>query len=127
MLQRILGIVGSQDGGLQSLQGHRTARRSIDHRAVRDPAAAVDDHTANGGAVAPDELGGRMEHDVGAVLDRPAQEGRGEGVVDDQRDPRLVGDFGDRRLAQRSQYPMLALMVGYTVLSLWIIAQPIVN
>ena len=35
--------------------------------------------------------------------------------------------FGDRRLAQRSQYPMLALMVGYTVLSLWIIAQPIVN
>ena len=35
--------------------------------------------------------------------------------------------FGDRRLAQRSQYPMLALMVGYTMLSLWIIAQPIVN
>lgn len=31
-----------------------------------------------------------------------------------------------RALAQRSQYPMLALMVGYTLLSLWIIAQPIV-
>lgn len=38
-----------------------------------------------------------------------------------------LGAFGDRRLALRSQYPMLALMVGYTMLSLWIIAQPIVN
>ena len=29
--------------------------------------------------------------------------------------------------ALRSQYPMLALMVGYTMVSLWIIAQPIVE
>jgi hypothetical protein len=29
--------------------------------------------------------------------------------------------------ALRSQYPMLALMVGYTMLSLWILAQPIVE
>ena len=36
-------------------------------------------------------------------------------------------EFGNRRLALRSQYPMLALMVGYTVVSLWIIAQPIVG
>jgi hypothetical protein len=35
--------------------------------------------------------------------------------------------FGDRRAALRSQYPMLALMVGYTMVSLWIIAQPIVS
>jgi hypothetical protein len=35
--------------------------------------------------------------------------------------------FGDKRAALRSQYPMLALMVGYTMVSLWIIAQPIVN
>jgi hypothetical protein len=35
--------------------------------------------------------------------------------------------FGDPRMALRSQYPMLALMVGYTVVSLWIIAQPIVE
>lgn len=34
--------------------------------------------------------------------------------------------FGDRRAALRSQYPMLALMVGYTMVSLWIISQPIV-
>ena len=31
------------------------------------------------------------------------------------------------RAARRSQYPMLALMIGYTTLSLWIIAQPIVE
>jgi hypothetical protein len=36
-------------------------------------------------------------------------------------------EFAGRRAAVRSQYPMLALMVGYTMLSLWIIAQPIVT
>lgn len=35
--------------------------------------------------------------------------------------------FGDKRAALRSQSPMLALMVAYTMVSLWIIAQPIVN
>ncbi len=35
--------------------------------------------------------------------------------------------FGDRRRALRSQYPMLVLMVGYTMLSLWILAQPVVE
>ena len=34
--------------------------------------------------------------------------------------------FGDRRLALLSQYPMLVLMVGYTMTSLWILSQPIV-
>ena len=33
----------------------------------------------------------------------------------------------NRSLALRGQYPMLALMVFYTAVSLWIIAQPIVN
>ena len=32
---------------------------------------------------------------------------------------------GSRGAALRSQYPMVALMVGYTVVSLWIVAQPI--
>jgi hypothetical protein len=36
-------------------------------------------------------------------------------------------DIGDKQAALRSQYPMLVLMVGYTMLSLWIIAQPIVT
>ena len=31
----------------------------------------------------------------------------------------------DRGLALRSQYPLLGLMVGYTMMSLWILAQPI--
>ena len=35
--------------------------------------------------------------------------------------------FSDARSAVRSQYPMMALMVMYTVVSLWIIAQPIVR
>ena len=38
-----------------------------------------------------------------------------------------VRRFRDRATALRSQYPMLGLMVMYTVVSLWIIAQPIVN
>jgi len=35
--------------------------------------------------------------------------------------------LGDSRLAIHSQIPMLVLMVAYTMLSLWIIAQPIVE
>ena len=35
--------------------------------------------------------------------------------------------FCDARAARRSQYPMLALMIGYTMLSLWILAQPIIE
>ena len=35
--------------------------------------------------------------------------------------------FTDRRAALRSQVPMVALMVAYTMLSLWILSQPIVE
>jgi hypothetical protein len=38
-----------------------------------------------------------------------------------------VRSFTGRTEAVRSQYPMLALMVGYTAVSLWILAQPIVE
>ena len=38
-----------------------------------------------------------------------------------------IRTFANRTTALRSQYPMLALMVMYTVISLWIIAQPIVQ
>jgi len=38
-----------------------------------------------------------------------------------------VTAFVDKNTATRSQYPMLVLMVGYTMLSLWILAQPIVE
>ncbi len=36
-------------------------------------------------------------------------------------------EFREPRVALRSQYPMLALMVSYTIVSLWILAQPIVE
>jgi len=35
--------------------------------------------------------------------------------------------FKDTRAALLSQIPMLLLMVGYTMLSLWILAQPVVE
>ncbi len=35
--------------------------------------------------------------------------------------------FADRAAALRSQIPMLVLMVAYTMISLWILSQPIVN
>jgi len=35
--------------------------------------------------------------------------------------------FADSRTARRSQYPLAALMVAYTMASLWILAQPIVE
>ena len=35
--------------------------------------------------------------------------------------------FADRRAAMRSQYPMLVQMVGYKMISLWILAQPVVE
>jgi hypothetical protein len=35
--------------------------------------------------------------------------------------------LGDSKLAWRSQYPILVLMILYTVSSLWIITQPIVE
>jgi len=37
---------------------------------------------------------------------------------------RALATYGDHRAAQRSQYPMLLLMVLYTCMSLWILAQP---
>ncbi len=59
--------------------------------------AAVDDDAADGDAVAADPLGDGMHHDVGAELDRPAEIGRCEGVVDQQRNAGGMGDVGDLR------------------------------
>lgn len=36
-------------------------------------------------------------------------------------------EYPDRRTALRSQLPMVALMIGYTMLSLWTIGQPILT
>ena len=45
--------------------------------------------------MAADELGGGLDHHVGAVLQRAEQVRSGEGVVHDHRQVMLVGDFGD--------------------------------
>ena len=57
-------------------------------------AARVDDDAAQRGAVAADELGGRVYHDVGSVFDGADEVGGAEGVVDDERDAVAVGYLG---------------------------------
>src|SRR5690348_11146300 len=56
--------------------------------------AAIDDDAADRGTMPADELGGRMDHDIGAVFDWPAQVGRCESVVDHQRKVVIVRDGG---------------------------------
>ena len=62
--------------------------------------AAFDDHAAQGGAVAAEELGGGVDHDVRAVLDRPHEVRRAQGGVDDEGDAGVV-----RHLRQARQGP----------------------
>ena len=47
--------------------------------------------------MAAEELRGRVHDDVGTKLRRPAQVGRGKGVVDHQGQGRGVRDLGDSR------------------------------
>ncbi len=56
---------------------------------------AIDDHAADGRPMAADELRRRMQHDIRAVLDRPAEIRRRESVVDDQRNMMLMRDLRD--------------------------------
>ena len=55
---------------------------------------AVDDHTAQRGAVAADELGCGVDDDIGTMLQRTEQIRGAEGVVDDNRQTVLLGDLG---------------------------------
>lgn len=57
--------------------------------------ATIHDDAAESRAMATDELSGRMHHDVGTVFNRANQVRSTEGVVDDQRNLVLVGDFGN--------------------------------
>ena len=58
--------------------------------------AAIDDGSAQRGAVPAHELGQRMHHDVRAVFDGPQQDRRGDGIVDDQRHAVFVGHARQR-------------------------------
>ncbi len=64
-------------------------------------AAAVYDEAADRGAVAAEELGQRVEDDVGAVRQRPHEIRRRHGVVDHQRQAGRVRHVGDRADVQR--------------------------
>ena len=56
--------------------------------------AAVDDGSAERGAVSAQKLRQRMHNDVGSIFDWPQQDRRGDGVVDDQRHPVFVSHLG---------------------------------
>ncbi len=66
-------------------------------RGLQVEPAAVDDDAADRDAVAADPFGDGMHHDVGAELDRPAEIGGCEGVVDQERNAGGMGDFRDLR------------------------------
>ena len=72
-------------------------------RGVPVEQAAVDQHATDHGAVAGQELGRRMEHQVGAVFEGFHQPRRGEGGVDQQRQSGLVGDRADGGNVQHVQ------------------------
>ncbi|MGY3354738.1 hypothetical protein ACVWZK_001401 [Bradyrhizobium sp. GM0.4] len=55
--------------------------------------SGVDDGAAERGAVTAQKLGQRMHGDVGAVIERLEQDGRCNGIVDDQRHAVGVGDL----------------------------------
>src|SRR5690606_29037928 len=59
--------------------------------------AGVDHDAGDDRPVSGDVFGGGMEHDVSAPLGGPTQIGRGEGVVDHERDTGGVGDVGEYR------------------------------
>ena len=54
--------------------------------------ASIHNHTADGRAMAADELGGRFHDDVSTPLDGPRQKRGSRGIVDHQRHPGLVRD-----------------------------------
>ena len=62
--------------------------------------AAIDDDAADRDAVAADPFGRGVHHDIGAELDRAAEERRRKGVVDQQRNLGVMRDLRDRRNIQ---------------------------
>ena len=63
-------------------------------------AAGIDECAANHEAMPTDPLGQRMQDDIRAPFDRPAEIGRGESVVDQQRNAGVVSDLRDDRYVQ---------------------------
>ena len=65
--------------------------------------AAVDDRAADGDAVAADPFGDRVHDEVGAEFDRPAEIGRRERVVDQERHAGRVRDLRDAGMSSTSR------------------------
>ena len=104
-----LQAADGEPGG-ERVRGHPEIDRALPQRAVH-LAAGRHDQPEGDVVVAPQVLGGGMDDDVGAVLDRPAQHRRGEGVVHDAGQPgRAAGGEqcgqvadGDRGIGDRLQ------------------------
>src|SRR3546814_18049084 len=75
-------------------------------------AAGVDDDAADRRTVARQELGRRMNDDVGAVLDRPAEPGRCQGVVDDQGNAGFLRAFRGRTSVVKGQSVSVRVDLG---------------
>ena len=71
---------------------HRADRVLQEPEALGDLGIAGGDEPADDVGVTAEVLGGRVHHDVGAELERPLQERRGERVVDDDARAALVRD-----------------------------------
>ena len=77
--------------------GQRRKLAARRRRPSQSKRARIDEHAADHDAVAGQELGRRVEDEVGAVVERPHQVGRRERRVDEQRQPVLVRERRDAR------------------------------
>ena len=90
---------------LQALQHHPGVERAERRAGMPQEGVQVvleegfcehEHHAAEAAALAVDVLGGGVDHDVGAELQRLLQQGRGEHVVDDDEGAGCVRDLGSR-------------------------------
>ena len=86
-----------REPGGERVRGDPEVHRAFPERPVR-LVACGDDQPERDVVVAAQVLGGGVDHDVGTVLDRPAQQRRGEGVVHHARQPRRAAGLQQRGL-----------------------------
>ena len=93
--ERPVGEVAGEHDVVERRLGLVEHREALGVLGPREP-SAVDDGPTEGRAVAADELGQRMHHHVRPVVDRLEHERGGDGVVDDEGHPGVVGHLGHR-------------------------------
>ena len=95
---------GGEGGTAEALGIDKTMIGKIGPSELREPfslrhpveRAAVHDDAAHCRAMPAHEFGERMHHHIGAMRDRPHQDGRGDGIVHDQGHAVLVRDIRNR-------------------------------